>query len=42
MLQETKEKLKKFYGLDNETFKLYENIINDKKEKFDEIKEIKK
>ena len=41
MLQETKELLKGFYGLDDETFKLSEEVMNDIKHKFDEIKEIR-
>ena len=41
MLQETKELLKGFYGLDDETFKLSEDAMNDIKHKFDEIKEIR-
>ena len=41
MLQETKELLKGFYGLDDETFELSEEVMNDIKHKFDEIKEIR-
>ncbi len=41
MLQETQELLKGFYGLDDETFKLSEDAMNDIKHKFDEIKEIR-
>ena len=42
MLTETKELLKGFYGLDDETFKLSEEVMNDIKHKFDEIKETPK
>ena len=37
MLNETKELLRGFYGLDDETFKLSEEVIEDIKDKFDEI-----
>ena len=41
MLIETKKLLKGFYGLDDETFNLSEEVISDIKHKFDEIKEIR-
>ena len=42
MLQETKELLKGFYGLDDETFNLSQDVMDDIKYKFDEIKESKR
>ena len=41
MLNETKELLRGFYGLDDETFKLSEEVMEDIKDKFDEIKQIR-
>lgn len=41
MLNETKELLKGFYGLDDETFKLSEEVMEDVKDKFDSLKEIR-
>lgn len=41
MLEETKELLKGFYDLDEETFKLSEEVMEDIKYKFEEIKQIR-
>ena len=41
MLNETKELLKNFYGLDDETFELSEEVMGEIKDKFEEIKEIR-
>ena len=41
MLKETSDLLKQFYQLDDEVFKLSEEVMEDIKEQFDEIKEIR-
>ncbi|MGL4913850.1 MAG: aminotransferase class I/II-fold pyridoxal phosphate-dependent enzyme [Romboutsia sp.] len=41
MLNETKELLKNFYGLDDETFELSQEVMGEIKDKFEEIKEIR-
>lgn len=41
MLNETKELLKNFYGLDDETFELSEEVMEDIKDRFEEIKQIR-
>ncbi|MCR8744599.1 aminotransferase class I/II-fold pyridoxal phosphate-dependent enzyme [Romboutsia lituseburensis] len=41
MLNETKELLKNFYGLDNETFELSEEVMKEIKDRFEEIKEVR-
>jgi cystathionine beta-lyase family protein involved in aluminum resistance len=41
MLNETKELLKSFYGLDDETFELSENVMEEIKDKFEDIKQIR-
>lgn len=41
MLKETSELLKKYYGLDDETFALSEEVMEDIKDKFEEIKQIR-
>ena len=41
MLKETSELLKQFYDLDDEVFGLSQEVMEDIKEKFDEIKEIR-
>lgn len=41
MLNETKELLKGFYGLDNETFELSEEVMKDIEPQFDKIKKIR-
>ena len=40
MLNETKELLKGFYGLDNETFELSEEVMKDIEPQFEKIKKI--
>ena len=39
MLKETSELLKEYYGLDDETFELSNEVMEDIKEQFDKIKE---
>ena len=39
MLNETKELLKDYYGIDDDTFKLSQEIMEEIKDKFEEIKE---
>ncbi|WP_297133327.1 aminotransferase class V-fold PLP-dependent enzyme, partial [Terrisporobacter sp.] len=41
MLKETSELLKEYYGLDDETFALSEEVMEDIKDKFEEIKQIR-
>ena len=41
MLNETKELLKGFYGLDNETFELSEEVMKDTEPQFEKIKKIR-
>ena len=41
MLKETSELLKEYYGLDDETFELSNEVMEDIKEQFDKIKEIR-
>lgn len=41
MLNETKDLLKNFYGLDDETFELSEEVMKEIKPKFEEIKQIR-
>ena len=41
MLKETSELLKEYYGLDEETFELSNEVMEDIKEQFDKIKEIR-
>ena len=41
MLNETKDLLKGFYGLDDETFALAEEVMNDIKPQFDKLKKIR-
>ena len=41
MINETKELLKGFYGLDNETFKLSEEVIKDIEPQFEKIKKVR-
>ena len=41
MLKETSELLKEYYGLDDETFVLSEEVMEDIKDKFEEIKQIR-
>ncbi|MCZ9335646.1 methionine gamma-lyase family protein, partial [Klebsiella pneumoniae] len=41
MLNETKELLKDYYGIDDDTFKLSQEIMEEIKDKFEEIKEIR-
>lgn len=41
MLNETKELLKGFYQLDDEIFELSEGVMNDIKDRFDEIKKVR-
>ncbi|RDY24273.1 aminotransferase class V-fold PLP-dependent enzyme [Romboutsia maritimum] len=41
MLNETKELLKEYYNLDDETFNLSEEVIEDISDKFEEIKQIR-
>ncbi|HSQ90399.1 aminotransferase class I/II-fold pyridoxal phosphate-dependent enzyme [Romboutsia sp.] len=41
MLNETKELLKNFYGLDDETFELSEEVMGEIKDRFEEIKKIR-
>ena len=41
MLNETKELLKGFYGLDNETFELSEEVMKDIEPQFEKIKKIR-
>lgn len=41
MLNETKELLKGFYGLDNETFELFEEVMKDIEPQFEKIKKIR-
>ena len=41
MLNETKELLRGFYGLDDETFNLSQEVMEDIKDRFDEIKQIR-
>ncbi len=41
MLKETGELLKEYYGLDDETFELSNEVMEDIKEQFDKIKEIR-
>lgn len=41
MLNETKDLLKSFYGLDDETFELSEEVMKEIKPKFEEIKQIR-
>lgn len=41
MLNETKELLKGFYGLDDEIFELSEDVMNDIKDEFEQIKKVR-
>ena len=41
MLKETSELLKEYYGLDDETFELSNEVMEDIKDQFDKIKEIR-
>ena len=41
MLKETSDLLKEFYGLDDETFQLSNEVMEEIKDKFEEIKEIR-
>ena len=41
MLNETKKLLKGFYGLDDEIFNLSQEVMEDIKDKFEEIKKVR-
>jgi cystathionine beta-lyase family protein involved in aluminum resistance len=41
MLNETREFLKQMYNIDDETFKLSDDVLSDVKDKFEELKEIR-